>query len=97
MLAKESRRCEEVPAAGAFKIQIDSTGTRVIDRTKAVIIAKPTEMASGTNRLPAAPSIMKDGRNTARIQRMDSRMGMMVSAVPSKTACGTDSALLSWL
>ena len=72
--------------AWAFKIQIDSTGTNVIDRMYAVIIAKPTEMASGTNKAPAAPSIRNAGMNTARMHSMASKIGTIVSAVPRRAA-----------
>src|SRR5580658_7267084 len=78
-------------------IQIDSTGTKVIDKMNPVIIAKPTEMVSGTNRLRAAPSIKNDGKNTARMQRIDRKIGTMVSAVPTRTAWGTDGVLSNWV
>src|SRR5579872_3473871 len=91
MRAKENR--PGVASSAWWKCrrsQMDITGTNVIESMKAVNMAKPTAMASGTNKPREAPSIKNDGKNTARTHSMASRLGTTVSAVPIFTAVAID-------
>ena len=71
---------------GLRSIQIDKTGTKVLESRYDATIEKPTANASGTNRLCAAPVMKKAGMNTARMQSIATNRGSVVSAVASLAA-----------
>ena len=65
----------------------------MVDSRKAMIMAKPTAIDSGTNRPLAAPSIKNEGMNTARMHNAASRLGTIVSAVPAANGRGEGGGL----
>jgi len=71
--------------------QVATTGTKVLDSRYEAIIEKPTASDTGTNSPRAAPSMKKDGTNTARMHNMASSRGRAVCELPSRTAQATES------
>src|SRR5215475_15956663 len=69
-----------------FNIQLESTGTRELERRHEAPIEKPTASESGTNSARAGPVIKNDGRKTANTLSIASRRGIATSPLALSTA-----------
>src|SRR5579885_875663 len=80
-------------------IQVDSTGTSVLESTYDETMAKPTASESGTNNWRPTPTMKNDGTNTESTHSIESRRGIAVFRQASSTARGRESppAICVWM
>ena len=71
-------------------IQVDSTGTSVLESTNEEIIANPTASESGTNSWRPTPDMKSDGMNTDKTQSIERNRAMTVFWHASMTARAFD-------
>ena len=71
-------------------IQVEITGTRVLEMKYDASIAKPTASDSGTKSCRPTPVMKSAGRNTARTHNMESRRAVVVCFEASSTARARD-------
>ena len=63
-------------------------GTKVCASRYETIIEKPMAMASGRNRAPGMPFMVRAGAKTARMQKRISSLGKAIARIPDRQRFG---------
>ena len=82
-----------------FMIQVDSTGTSVLDNKYEESIAKPTARDNGTNNCRPTPVIRKAGANTAKTHSIDRNraIAVLLAAFTTERALFIPDAICVWM